>query len=598
MRVAALVVLSFVAVQATAAQDAPRPGQTVPVRRPAAGASNPSGMDLPNPLPLKFTGPATTGAITPLDLMTRLYKFADDSMMGREAGTPWNDKGTDYIASELKRLGLQPAGDSGTYFQHPIVRHVAAPTSWVGVGDRRYELWKDFAPRDQGTGARAFDGATVVYGGVYGDTLTMLRPEQAAGKVVVFKLRNRARPDGSIGPDINVNRFALSYRYPQAAALVVAQLDYLPPGYVQESYAAGQVTPRTDAASADPERPSYLYVTDALASQLLGAPIDSATLGRAGATVRGQIGFVVEEAPGRNVLAILPGSDPALRGQYVVIGAHDDHVGFNMEPEDHDSVKAVMLHAAPQGADSPQPNPTPAQWVAINRTIDSLRKLHPARTDSIFNGADDDGSGSMALLEIAERFATSGTRPKRSVLFAWHVAEELGLWGSAYFTDHPTVSRDSIVAELNIDMIGRGGSGDITGTTKEGALIHGGPGYVQLVGARRLSTELGDLVERTNTQGKIGLRFDYALDANGHPQNIYCRSDHYMYARYGIPIVFFTTGGHADYHQVTDEPQYIDYGRMAQVATLVHASATNVANLDHRVVVDKPKPDPHGSCQQ
>jgi Zn-dependent M28 family amino/carboxypeptidase len=178
------------------------------------------------------------------------------------------------------------------------------------------------------------------------------------------------------------------------------------------------------------------------------------------------------------------------------------------------------------------------------------------------------------------------------------VAEELGLWGSAYFTDHPTVPRDSIVAELNIDMVGRGGSGDITGNTKEGALIHGGPGYVQLIGARRLSTELGDLVERTNTQGKIGLKFDYSLDANGHPQNIYCRSDHYMYARYGIPIVFFTTGGHADYHQVTDEPQYIDYRRMTQVATLIHASATNVANLDHRVTVDKPKPNPRGSCQQ
>jgi Zn-dependent M28 family amino/carboxypeptidase len=282
----------------------------------------------------------------------------------------------------------------------------------------------------------------------------------------------------------------------------------------------------------------------------------------------------------------------------VVIGAHDDHVGFNDEPVDHDSVKALMMHAAPQGADSPQPKPTPEQWAAINRSIDSLRKLHPARIDSIYNGADDDGSGSMALLEIAERFATAGTRPKRSVLFAWHVAEELGLWGSAYFTDHPTVPRDSIVAELNIDMVGRGGSGDITGNTKEGAPIHGGPGYVQLIGARRLSTELGDLVERTNTAGKIGLKFDYALDANGHPQNIYCRSDHYMYARYGIPIVFFTTGGHADYHQVTDEPQYIDYRRMSQVATLIHASATNVANLDHRVRVDKPKPDPRGSCRQ
>ena len=590
MRVASLAAIAFfLALDVAAAQDVAKPGQQVPVRRPAAG---PSATELPNPLPLKFTGPATTGAITPLDMMTRLYKFADDSMMGRMAGTPWNDKGTDYIASELERLGLQPAGDSGTYFQHPIVRRIVQPTSWVGVGDRRYALWKDFAPRDQGSAARAFDGAPVVFGGTYGDQATMIDTSLTVGKVVVFRLP--AQADGK--RDFNVNRYILTARYPRAAAIVVAQLDYLPPKYLEQVYGTPQVTPRGE--SDDPARPTWFYVTDSVASQLVGAPIDSATMGRAGATVRGQIAYATEDAPGRNVLAILPGSDPKLRGQYVVIGAHDDHVGFNNEPADHDSVKAVMMHAAPQGADSPQPKPTKAQWVAINKSIDSLRKLHPSRPDSIYNGADDDGSGSMGLLEIAERFATAKERPKRSILFAWHVAEELGLWGSAYFTDHPTVPRDSMVAELNIDMIGRGGAHDITGNTKAGAPIHGGPGYVQLIGARRLSTELGDLVERTNTQGKIGLRFDYALDANGHPQNIYCRSDHYMYARYGIPIVFFTTGGHADYHQVTDEPQYIDYRRMAQVATLVYESAVNVANLDHRVVVDKTKPDPHGSCQQ
>ena len=158
--------------------------------------------------------------------------------------------------------------------------------------------------------------------------------------------------------------------------------------------------------------------------------------------------------------------------------------------------------------------------------------------------------------------------------------------------------RESIVAELNMDMVGRGSASDFTGVTKAGDAIHGGEGYVQLVGARRLSTELGNEVERVNRTRHFGLRFDYSLDADGHPQNIYCRSDHYEYARYGIPIVFFTTGGHADYHQVTDEPQYINYDRMAQIARLVQASAVDIANLSHRVVVDKPKPDPHGRCQQ
>ena len=119
--------------------------------------------------------------------------------------------------------------------------------------------------------------------------------------------------------------------------------------------------------------------------------------------------------------------------------------------------------------------------------------------------------------------------------------------------------RDSIVAQLNMDMVGRGAASDVTGETKDGGLLHGGPGYLQLVGSRRLSTELGDLVEQVNKRATPASPSTTRMDANGHPQNIYCRSDHYEYARYGIPIVFFTTGGHADYHQVTDEPQYIDY---------------------------------------
>ena len=101
-----------------------------------------------------------------------------------------------------------------------------------------------------------------------------------------------------------------------------------------------------------------------------------------------------------------------------------------------------------------------------------------------------------------------------------------------------------------------------------------------------------------NKAEKLNFVFDYNIDADGHPQNIYCRSDHYEYARYGIPVVFMTTGGHADYHQVTDEPQYIDYDHMADVSRLVMASAMKIANLDHRIVVDKPKPNPKGACVQ
>ena len=148
-------------------------------------------------------------------------------------------------------------------------------------------------------------------------------------------------------------------------------------------------------------------------------------------------------------------------------------------------------------------------------------------------------------------------------------------------------------------MVGRGAPSDVTGQTKEGALIYGADKYVQLVGSRRLSTELGDLVETVNKAPQYGFRLDYALDANGHPQNIYCRSDHASYAAWGIPVVFFTTGGHADYHQVTDEPQYIRYEHMALLDQMIFDLAVRVANLDHRLVVDgKKMADPHGPCQQ
>jgi hypothetical protein len=565
------------------------------MRRPAPLKSASKTTGVPRTLPLKFEGPPTTGAITPLDLMTRLYKFADDSMMGRLAGTPWNDKGTDYIAAEVKRLGLVPAGDDG-YFQHPLVSKAFADSSWIAVGGKRYTLWKDFAPRYQGDTAARITNAPAVFGGTFGDTASYLPNDQVTGKVVVIRLAKQ--PDGTTNYQL-VNRAQLTGRFSNAAAIAVESIDYLPPGYLEQNFAAPSVGVKPDGEEPVRKVPQYFYVTNALADDMLGAPLAEAKTGAGGRTVDGFIHQTTGVAPGRNVLAILPGSDPALRGEYVVIGAHDDHVGFNHTPADHDSIKAVMMHAAPQGADSPDPKPTPEQWAKIRVTMDSLRRLHPARMDSIYNGADDDGSGSMGLLEIAERFATAPVKPKRSIIFAWHVGEEEGMLGSGFFTDHPTVNRDSIVAELNIDMIGRGKATDATGEDKNGKLLHGGPGYLQLIGSRRLSTELGNMVEAVNRRDGLGLKFDYALDANGHPQYIYCRSDHWSYARWGIPIVFFTTGGHADYHQVTDEPQYIDYDHMATVARLVHATATNVANLGHRVAVDHPKPeDPHGDCRQ
>jgi Zn-dependent M28 family amino/carboxypeptidase len=232
---------------------------------------------------------------------------------------------------------------------------------------------------------------------------------------------------------------------------------------------------------------------------------------------------------------------------------------------------------------------TPEERADIRVNVDSLRTLRPARLDSINNGADDDGSGTVAVLEIAEALAGAQPKPARSILFVWHVAEELGLFGAQYFTDHPTVPRDSIVVQLNNDMIGRGGVGEE---------LAGGPDYVQLIGWRRLSNELGDVIESVNKQQPLPFKFDLQYDAAGHAEQYYCRSDHYEYARFGIPIAFFSTGNHGDYHQVTDEPQYVDYTKLKNVAQLVHDIGVRVANLDHRLIVDGPKPDPKENCVQ
>jgi hypothetical protein len=526
------------------------------------------------------------------DMMTRVYILADDSMMGRSAAGPYNAKGAAYIEREVRRLGLRPAGENGTYFQFPLEQRELDPATNLTVAGRSIPLWTEFAPRDQGAGTRAIDGASVIYGGSLGDPQRLIAPAAAAGKVVLVSAAKDAQGRGNY----NVNRGQISARFPEAAGIAVVTMDYLPPGYVDQFYRTAQVAPKGSGDSRP--APAYFYVTKAVAQSMLGQDAEAAQPGATGGTIRGQIRYVVKEAPARNVIAILPGSDPALSGQYVAIGAHNDHVGFDNAPADHDSTKAYQLIARPQGADNAQTPVTDADWSRIRQITDSLRRQRAARRDSIYNGADDDASGTTAVLEIAEAFVNARVKPKRSLLFVWHTAEELGLLGSSYFTDHPTVPRDSIVAQLNIDMVGRGGPNDITGVTKAGEMIRGGPGYLQLIGSRRLSTELGDLAETVNTEQSIGLKFDYSLDANGHPQNIYCRSDHYMYARYGIPIIFFTTGGHADYHQVTDEPQYVDYNRMEQVSKLVYGIADRVGNLDHRVVVDKPKPNPRGGCQQ
>jgi hypothetical protein len=367
------------------------------------------------------------------------------------------------------------------------------------------------------------------------------------------------------------------------------------------------VTAATTSAisAADLRTRLYLIADDSMRGRLAGSAGDSVAtayiaseLARVGLTPAGDNSGWFQTVhfrdrsghepaiPARNVIGVLRGSDPVLQKEYVVLSAHNDHIGVARRAVDHDSLRVTNFAAAMRKRGS---SAAAAQAWATH-ALDSLRALRPPRADSIFNGADDDGSGTVALLEIAEAMAASPNRPKRSILFISHTAEEEGLFGSAWFTDHPTVPRDSLVAELDMDMVGRGSPADVA---------NGGPAYLELIGTRRLSTELGDVAERVDAREPIPFKFNYAFDAPGDREQYYCRADHYSYARYGIPSINFSRGDHPDYHEVTDEPQYIDYDALARVTTYVRDLALELANLDHRVVVDKPKQkDPHAGCVQ
>jgi hypothetical protein len=546
------------------------------------------------PAPRKYIGPPTVGEITPGDLMTRVYKFADDSMMGRAVGTRYNDMGTAYIESEVRRLGLQPAGDNGTYFQKvPVYTRTLDSTSTVTVEGKTFKAGIDFITSPADGFLRPLESLNIVYVGPWVDTTANIPVDSVRGKVLIFT-------SGGLPPGADPDKFVASNGYHRWTEMVEASTAYM-------VVSNGALSPGAVRAAFSSTTPVFLQdtvalrfsITRAMAEGLLGAPASDWKNRMAGKPNTTSIRFIETSLPGRNVVAILPGSDPKLKNQYVAIGAHNDHVGFRTQgPLDHDSVKAYMQVVRPQGADSPNRPPTGEESARVKALIDSLRAISAPRLDSVYNGADDDASGSMTVLEIAEAFAKLPQKPKRSILFVWHTGEERGLWGASYFTAHPTVPRDSIVGQLNMDMVGRGGATDVTGEDIDRKLLMGGEGYVQLIGSRRLSTEMGDLLEAVNKEKKYGLRFDYAMDANGHQQNIYCRSDHYEYAKFGIPITFITTGGHSDYHQVTDEPQYIDYPHMTVIAQFVHESAMTIANLDHRLKVDKAKPDPKGSCVQ
>ncbi|HEV8217817.1 MAG TPA: M20/M25/M40 family metallo-hydrolase [Gemmatimonadaceae bacterium] len=555
--------------------------------------------------PEKLAPTPTTGAITEQDLQTRLYQFADDSMLGRQVGRIGNFKGTNYIAAELKRLGIVPAGDNESYFQNlPYHFHQFTNHSRLTVDGNPLTWETDWIAIPGARAPRPIVNVPVVYGGVEGDTAHQIGAMRAAGNFVVLAAAppaGRAAGRGRGGAPAAAGRGGFApapSRFADAVAVATVDLDALNEGAravlaapavatLSATGGRGGGRGRGNAAAPPPDSvtllrqqiaqlapPATLRLTKAAAQKMFGGrKFEALTPGTAGGTVTAALDYVELASDwGRNVVGIIPGSDPKLRHEYVAIGAHNDHVGV-ATPVDHDSLKAfndariAMLIANNMTA------LTPEQLSTIKVDMDSIRREHPrVRRDSVNNGADDDGSGSMALLEIAEAVKNMKVKPKRSVLFVWHTGEEAGLQGSRYFTDNPTVPMDSIVAQINIDMIGRGRAEDLPG---------GGPDYLGVVGSFFDSKDLGEAVTAVNKKQQKPLELDYKYDTtltwSGY-NNIYGRSDHYNYALHGVPIAFFFTGLHGDYHQRTDEPEFIDYPHYARIANYIRDLMVDVAN--------------------
>jgi len=529
----------------------------------------------------------TSADITAQDVRTRTYIIADDSMEGRDTGKRGGLRSARYIAGELKRLGLEPAGDDGTYLQRiPWVSRTPDTTGVLRVGERTLRWGSDYLVLPKlgfalALGGQPFGGGfrgdniATIYGGRVGDST--VAPELTRNKVIVFS-----------APAFAFWQLDNLRRYTAARAIVVATLDLGAPSAFRvrretywDSTGASGVAPLT-----------IISVTKAAASAMFTAPFDQLAVGATGLPLSGSAGFIdgPTEAPAYNVVGIVRGSDSKLRNTYVAIGAHHDHVGMG-PPVDHDSIRAFNQVVRVRGADDPPPREvTDEQWAKIHAVLDSLHRVHGVRLDSIFNGADDDGSGTVLALEIAEAFAKASPKPKRSLLFVWHTAEEKGLYGAQYYSDHPTVPRDSIVAQVNMDQMGRGDPVDNP---------PGGPNALVVIGPRRLSSELGAMVEKVNARAEHRFTLDYEFDRDNDPTNAYCRSDHYMYARYGIPVAFFVAAAwYIDYHMVSDEPQYIAYDRMTKIGRFIRDYVAEVANLGARPVVDQPKPEPNGLCRQ
>jgi hypothetical protein len=503
--------------------------------------------------------------IAAAQLRDYLTFVASDEMEGRDTPSRGLDTTAKFLAMNLARWGFKPAGDNGTYLQRIELRRDRADTGQTKfeLNGRALTTGTDFLPAG---GSGTVSGSLVFAGTgwfIKSKEIDAYKDIDPTGKIAVVVGTPNQSPRGVSRAELGkpgedfMNPSDYARKKGAVGLIYIPDFQYLAnwQRIRQRLVERGSTVVAKFQTESTPPLPS-IVISPEIANALFAGERQTATnvftasYGTSAPTpfvmseqkkVTMSLASSVETVPTQNVVAVWEGSDPLLKTEYVALGAHYDHVGSGCPP---------------------------------------------AGNDTICNGADDDGSGTTAMLGMAEALAKSPTRPKRSILFVWHCGEEKGLWGSRYFTEYPTVPLDKIVAQINMDMIGRSKK---VGDANPRNLELTGPDSIYLIGSTMMSTELGEIVNTVN-KSYLNLTFDTRYDDPKDPNRFFYRSDHFNYARKGIPIIFFFDGVHEDYHRAGDTADKIDYEKMEKVTRTIYMTAWEIANRPARLKVDKPLP--------
>jgi peptidase M28-like protein len=520
---------------------------------------------------------ADKGVIQSEDLQKWLSYLASDELEGRTTFSEGLGLAAAYLAEQLRSWGVKPGGDNGSYFQRVRVLSVKSAnnstlTVEVNGQTRTFKNGEGISfPANVG-GKRNLTADQVEFLG-YGLDAPLANHNDYAGKDVKGKAVVYLGGNGpkGLGQDFRRALFGRA-RYATDQRQAVASIGPGGGGFggrqgggasggaLQGDFTTVQRLdhPIPPAVSAQDDFFEFLFSNaDVKYAELKEKaakqePLPSFTLKGVKLSFNLDADYqVVRTQLTRNVVGVIDGTDPKLKDSYVLFSAHYDHVGY---------AEGEVVQGARQGATG------------------GMRVKEGAVEDRIWNGADDDGSGTVTVLGVAKAFA-KGPKPKRSLMFLWFSGEERGLWGSRYHADYPTAPIDKIVADLNMDMVGRNRDNKAEEANS-----------VYLVGSDRISTELHNITVESNAGLARPLKLDFELNDPTDLEQVYYRSDHYSYAAKGIPIVFFTTGLHPDYHYNTDSVEKINFEKMTRIGQLVYETGRRVADLDHAPARDNRGP--------